>query len=576
MAIITEGAETISLDGGRKARGNLTKARIRWVIAALILVFATVGGRLIQLGATVTDSTIEGVARDVITASRPPILDRNGLEMAVDIRVPSLFAEPRRIIDVEEAVQKLRTVLPDLNEDWLRKRLTGDKGFVWVKRELTPTIEEKIFQLGIPGLDFVTESKRFYPSGQEVSHILGAVNIDNQGTMGIEKHMDDDSLAMLQSIGLARGNELTPVSLSIDLRVQHAMYEQLQDALVRYKAVAAAGVMLDVKTGEVVALASLPDFDPNNPSTLFQDYNGVKNDRFNRITSGIYELGSTFKTITLAGALDSGKVKITDSFDARFGVRFGRFTIDDFHGKHRVLSLPEVYKYSSNIGTIKIMQQLGKDDFRAFLSRIGMDKPVPFELPEMRKPKVPEKFSEIVAATSSFGHGLSVSPLHMARAVAAFVNDGYMVPPTLYKRSEVEARQLYEPVISPATSAEIRYLMRLNAIGAGGSGSRMNKIANGYRVGGKTGTAEKVVNGRYSANVNFNVFASAFPLDNPRYAMVIIVDEPKAENAQTGVTAGWNAGEVTGRIIQRAAPMLGISPDFSEMLDTNLVPIELR
>lgn len=576
MAIITEGAETISLDGGRKSRGNLTKARIRWVIVALVLVLGTVGGRLIQLGATGTDSTIEGVARDVITASRPPILDRNGLEMAVDIRVPSLFAEPRRIIDVEEAVQKLRTVLPDLNEDWLRKRLTGDKGFVWVKRELTPAIRDRIFQLGVPGLDFVTESKRFYPSGQEASHILGAVNIDNQGTMGIEKHMDDDSLAMLQSIGLARGNEMTPVSLSVDLRVQHVMYEQLQDALVRYKAVAAAGVMLDIKTGEVIALASLPDFDPNNPSTLFQDYNGVKNDRFNRITSGIYELGSTFKTITLAGALDSGKVRITDKFDARFGVRFGRFTIDDFHGKHRVLSLPEVYKYSSNIGTIKIMQQLGKDDFRAFLSKIGMDKPVPFELPEMRKPKVPEKFSEIVAATSSFGHGLSVSPLHMARAVAAFVNDGYMVPPTMYKRSEAEARQLYEPVISPATSAEVRYLMRLNAIGAGGSGSRMNKIANGYRAGGKTGTAEKVVNGRYSSNVNFNVFASAFPLDNPRYAMVIIVDEPKAENAQSGVTAGWNAGEVSGRIIQRAAPMLGISPDFSAMLDTNLVPPELR
>lgn len=576
MAIITEGAETISLDGGRKARGNLTKARIRWVIVALLLVFGTVGGRLIQLGATVTDSTIEGIERDVITASRPPILDRNGLEMAVDIRVPSLFAEPRRIIDVEEAVQKLRTVLPDLNEDWLRKRLTGDKGFVWVKRELTPAIEEKIFQLGLPGIEFVTESKRFYPSGQEASHILGSVNIDNQGTMGIEKHMDDDSLALLQSIGLARGNEMTPVNLSVDLRVQHVMYEQLQDALVRYKAIAAAGVIMDVKTGEIVALASLPDFDPNNPSTLFQDYNGVKNDRFNRITSGIYELGSTFKTITLAGALDSGKVRITDQFDARFGVRFGRFTIDDFHGKHRVLSLPEVYKFSSNIGTIKIMQQLGKDEFRAFLSKIGMDRSVPFELPEMRKPKVPDKFSEIVAATSSFGHGLSVSPLHMVRAVAAFVNDGYMVPPTMYKRSEAEARLLYEPVISPATSAEVRYLMRLNAIGAGGSGSRMNRIAKGYRVGGKTGTAEKVVNGRYTSNVNFNVFASAFPLDNPRYAMVIIVDEPKAENAQTGVTAGWNAGEMTGRIIQRAAPMLGISPDFSEMLDTNLVPVELR
>ncbi|WP_374625748.1 peptidoglycan D,D-transpeptidase FtsI family protein [Devosia sp.] len=574
MALLTYDDVSISLDGGRKKRGNLTRARIRWVIAALLLVFGIVAGRLIQLGATISDSAIEGVARDVITATRPTLLDRNGLEMAVDIRVPSLFAEPRRIVDVEEAVAKLRTVLPELDEDWLRKRLTGDKGFVWVKRELTPAVREKIFQLGIPGLDFVTESKRFYPSGQEASHILGAVNIDNQGTMGIEKHMDDEDLALLQSVGLARGNALKPMELAIDLRVQHVMYEQLVDSLTRYKAIAAAGVMMDVRTGEVLALASLPDFDPNDPSTLFQDYNGVKNQRFNRITSGIYELGSTFKTVTMAGALDSGRVKISDQFDARFGVRFGRFTIDDFHGKHRVLSVPEIYKYSSNIGTIKVMQQLGKDDFRAFLTRIGFDKTVPFELPEMRQPKVPAKFSEIVAATSSFGHGLSISPLHMVRAVAAFVNDGNMVPPTLYKRSAEEAQKLYDPVISPQTSEQIRYLMRLNALE--GSGTRMNKYANGYRAGGKTGTAEKVVGKTYSANKTLAVFASAFPLDNPRYAMVILVDEPQNENPQSGHTAGWNAGEITGRIVQRVAPMLGISPDFSEMLDTELVPAALR
>ena len=578
MAILTESSATIALVGARTQRGKLTRARIRWVMVVLVLVFGAVGARLVQLGATVTDSTIEGVARDVITASRPPILDRNGLEMAVDIRVPSLFAEPKRIIDVEEAVRALRTVLPELDEAWLRKRLTGEKGFVWVKRELTPAIEDRIMQLGIPGLDFVTESKRFYPSGKEAAHILGAVNIDNQGTMGIEKHMDDEDLAMLQSIGLARGNALTPVSLSVDLRVQHVVYEQLVDALARYQAIAAAGVMLDIKTGEVIAMASLPDFDPNNPATLFEDYNGKKNDRFNRITSGIYELGSTFKTVTFAGALDSGAVRLSDSFDARYGVRFGRFTIDDFHGKHRVLSAPEVYKYSSNIGTIKIMQAMGKDAFRDFLGRIGMDKRVPFELPEMRDPKVPDKFSEIVAATASFGHGLSVSPLHMARAVAGFVNDGLMPVPTIYKRSVAEAEPTYTRVISEQTSRDIRYLMRLNAIGAGGSGSRMNKLAEGYRVGGKTGTAQKVVNGRYSSSLNFNVFASAFPLENPRYAMVIIVDEPKPEAGKPSVanTAGWNAGEITGRIVQRVAPMLGIAPDFGLINDENLLPAEMR
>lgn len=559
---------TIALDGARKVRGNLTQARIRWMVLAILLGFGLVGARLVQLGLTETDSTIEGQARDVITATRPPILDRNGLEMAVDIRVPSLYAEPRRIIDVEEAVRKLRTVLPNLSESWLRARLSGDQGFVWVQRELSPSIEEKVMRLGIPGIDFITESKRFYPGMTEASHILGSTNIDNRGIAGIEKHMDSEDIALLQDLGLARGNALAPVELSVDMRVQHVMHEQLIDAMTRYQAIAAAGAMVDIHTGEIIALASIPDFNPNEPATAL-----VK-DSFNRVTAGIFEPGSIFKTVTMAGALDSGAVKITDKFDARYGVRFGRYTIDDFHGKHAILSLPEVYKYSSNIGTIRIMQAMGKDNFRAFLSRMGFDSRVPFELPEMRLPSVPKELSEVGAATASFGHGLSVSPLHMLTAYAAFVNGGNYVPPTLYKRSLADAQALYRPVIKPSTSAEIRYLMRLNALQ--GSGSQMNKAALGYRVGGKTGTAEKVVDGRYSSTKVTNFFGSAFPLDNPRYAMVIMVDEPKAENPQSGTTAGWNAGAVTGRIVQRVAPMLGIAPDFSEVLDTNLLPPELR
>ncbi|MHA6690071.1 peptidoglycan D,D-transpeptidase FtsI family protein [Devosia sp. A449] len=569
MAATTEGSGfTISLDGARKARGNLTQARIRWMVLALVLGFGLVGGRLVQLGMVVSDSTIEGQARDVITATRPPILDRNGLEMAVDIRVPSLFAEPRRIIDVEEAVTKLRTVLPDLSEAWLRTRLTGDKGFVWVQRELSPAIQERIMRLGIPGIDFITESKRFYPGMSEASHILGSTNIDNQGIAGIERHMDGEDVALLQELGLARGNALAPVELSVDMRVQHVMHEQMLDAMTRYQAVAAAGVMMDIYTGEIVGLVSVPDFDPNDPKSAL-----VK-DSFNRITAGIFEPGSIFKTVTMAGALDSGAVRINDQFDARFGIRFGRFTIDDFHGKHRILSLPEVYKYSSNIGTIRVMQAMGKDNFRAFLTTMGFDQRVPFELPEMRLPTVPKELSEVGSATASFGHGLSVSPLHMVTAYAAFVNGGNYIAPTLYKRDVAEAEALYRRVLRPETSADIRYLMRLNALE--GSGSQTNKASLGYRVGGKTGTAEKVVDGRYSSSKVTNFFASAFPMDNPRYAMLIMVDEPKAENPQSGTTAGWNAGNVTGRIVQRVAPMLGVAPDFSEMLDTNLVPRVLR
>ena len=567
MAIMTADGPAIALVGARKARGNLTKARISWVILGLIVIFAVVCGRLIQLGTVVSDNSIEGQTRDIISATRPAILDRNGLEMAVDIRVPSLFAEPRRIIDVDEAVEKLSQVLPDLNRDWLRKRLSGDQGFVWIKRELTPAIEEKVMHLGIPGLDFLTESKRFYPGGPEAAHILGSVNIDNQGIAGIEKHMDDEDVALLQSLGLARGQELTPVDLSIDLRVQHAMREQLVDALTRYKAVAAAGVLMDIHTGEVLGLVSLPDFDPNDPSSALKD------GRFNRITAGKYEMGSTMKTITFAAALDSGIVKMTDSFDARFGVKFGRFTIDDFHGKHRILTVPEIYKYSSNIGTIHIMQTLGKDNFRAFLTRIGFDDPLVTELPERTGTVVPKKLSDVVAATASFGHGISITPMHMLAAMAAFVNGGNYVPPTFYKRTPEQAEALYRRVVSPQTSLEIRELMRLNALE--GSGTRMNMWADGFRAGGKTGTAEKVIDGRYS-NRDFNVFASAFPLDDPKYAMVVLVDEPHRENAQSGTTAGWKAGEVSGRIIARVAPMLGVAPNFDEMIDEKLVPPSIR
>jgi cell division protein FtsI (penicillin-binding protein 3) len=564
MAIVTDANPAIALQGAGKQRGSLTRARIRWMVALIAIGFLLVGGRLVQLGLVETDTRIEGQARDVIQATRPPILDRNGMEMAVDIRVPSLFAEPRRIIDVDEAVEALRTVLPDLQPEWLRQRLSGDRGFVWIRRELTPEIEEQVMRLGIPGIDFITESRRFYPGMREAAHILGAVNVDNQGIAGIERHMDVDNVALLQELGLARGNALTPVNLSIDMRVQHALHAELTDAMTRYQAIAAAGVIMDVRTGEVIGMASLPDFNPNEPASALVD------DTFNRITAGIYELGSTFKTITVAGALDSGTVRITDRFDARQGIRFGRFTISDFHGKYRILSLPEVYQYSSNIGTIRIMQQWGRENFRAFLTEMGLDERVPFELPEMRNPVVPRTFSEVGAATASFGHGLSVSPLHMAVAMSAFVNGGNYIAPTLYRRDLEEAQPLYRRVISEQTSDQMRYLMRLNALA--GSGTRMNRLAGGYRTGGKTGTAEKVVNGRYSSSKVLNIFASAFPMDDPRYAIVMMVDEPQRENPTSGTTAGWNAGEMTGRVVARIAPMLGVAPDFSTLLDDALVP----
>ncbi|MCZ4272570.1 peptidoglycan D,D-transpeptidase FtsI family protein [Maritalea porphyrae] len=556
----------IAIDGARKSRGHMTKSRIRLTVALAMLVFSIVAVRLVMLAAVEVDDVALGQARPALTATRPALVDRNGSPLALDIQVPSLFAEPRRIIDVDEAVEALSIEFPDMDRKWLRGRLDGDEGFVWLRRELTPQQKERILRLGIPGIDFVSESRRFYPGGNVAAHILGAVNVDNVGIAGLERFLDQREVALLQDLGFARDRSLQPVELSIDLRVQHVMHNELVDALTRYQAIAAAGAMMNVRTGEIVALVSLPDFDPNMPAGALEE------GRINRITAGKFELGSTLKPITAAAALDSGLVQITDKFDATKPVQFGRFRIGDFHAKKRVLSLPEVIKYSSNIGTIKMMQALGKERFRAFLANVGMDGSPVIELPEKTQSQIKDKFSEVGAATASFGHGLSITPLQLLTAYAALVNGGDFIAPTLLPRDRIAALANSKRVINERTSDQIRYLLRLNAI----EGSGRKAAPDGYRVGGKTGTAEKVVDGKYSDDKLLNVFASAFPMDAPQYAMVILVDEPKKEDERSGHTAAWNAGAVTGRIIERVAPMLRIVPNLDPELDAQLVPVELR
>lgn len=562
-------AEPIALNGARRKRGQITALRIRLVVATLLVLFLAIGARLISIGmAPPPVMEIEGVTKDRITASRPTILDRNGIELAMDVRVPSLYAEPRRLIDIDEAVAKLTEDLPGLDAAALRAKLSSGKGFVWIKRELPPSLADKVFNEGLPGIGLLSESKRFYPGERSAAHVLGTVNIDNQGTGGIEKTLDQTDVALLQDVGLARDHDLAPVSLSIDARVQNALYTQLTDALARYSAIAAAGVILDIHTGEVLGLASLPDFDPNNSASALTP------GALDRITAGKFELGSVFKVITAAATLDSGAVQITDSFDARGGIRFGRFTINDFHGQNRVLTVPEIFKYSSNVGAIRMMQALGKDNFRAFLTKIGFDRALPFDLPEVTAPQVPKQFSEVGAATAAFGQGLSITPLQMATAVSAFMNGGIYLPPTLFPRTREQANALGVRVVSGKTSDALRYLMRLNA--TEGSGSRANAIAAGYRLGGKTGTAEKVVDGRYSGSKNLTSFVSAFPMEAPNYLLLVLLDEPQAGGAGRGATAGWNAGETSGRIVRQIAPMLGIAPSFDPGLDASLIPPELR
>lgn len=547
--------------GARDGGQSVGRSRIAITTVCFLAVYAAIGGRLIQYGLEDLEDRTRYGAVDRIMAARPDIIDRNGVVMATDLRVASLYGEPVRIIDVDEAVEALSSVLPDVDyKDWHRK-LSSGAGFVWLRRELSPPQQAKVMQLGIPGIGFRRETRRFYPHAETAAHVLGLVNIDNAGTAGIEKHIDDDGLGTLQELGLDVETDLEPVALSIDSRVQAVVHDELREAMKRYDAIAAGAVVLDVHTGEVVAMASLPDYDPNDP------FNALDKDRLNRMSAGVFEMGSTFKAFTTAMALDSGKVTLNDKFDARKPIRIGGFTINDFHGKRRVLSVPEVFIYSSNIGTAKMADVVGIDEHRAFIQRLGLLNRMTTELPEVARPTEPKDWKKINSITISFGHGMSTTPLQTAVAAAALMNGGKLIDPTFKKRSREEADAIAKQVLRPQTSQDMRYLFRYNV--EAGSGRRAE--VDGMFVGGKTGTAEKVVNGRYSGDHRFNAFLAAFPMDDPQYVVLTIIDEPKPAEGQKSATAGLNAAPMVGNIIRRSATMLGVQPKFGKQRDALLV-----
>ncbi|MER2536290.1 MAG: penicillin-binding protein 2 [Rhizobiaceae bacterium] len=552
----------IVVDGARKATGGKTRTRVVMTIAVFFGIYATIAGRLVYFG--LQEPAESGAPASRVTASRPDIVDRNGEVLATDIKTASLFAEPRRIVDADEIIEKLSTVLPDLEIEQTYTKLKSGAGFVWLKRQLTPRQQDEIMQLGLPGIGFRTEKRRFYPGGATASHILGLTNIDNQGIAGMEKYIDGQGLADLQASGLAMPADLKPVKLSIDNRVQHIVHDEIAQGLERYHAVAAGAVILNAKTGEIMAMASVPDFDPNNP------YNAHEKDRLNRMSAGTFEMGSTIKSFTTAMALDSGKANLKSTFDASRPLRIGRFTIKDFHGKGRVLSLPEVFIYSSNIGSAKEADMVGIEGHREFLHRLGLLSRMKTELPEVASPTEPREWKKVHSITISFGHGMSTTPLQTAVGAAALVNGGRLMPPTFLMRTEAEAEAVSEQVVNARTSADMRYLYKLNATpGSGGSGARAQ--VPGYRVGGKTGTAEKVVNGRYSSDKRFNAFLAAFPMDDPQYVVLAIIDEPKPEKPGMGATAGLNAAPIVANIIRRSASLLGVKPEFGHENGATLV-----
>jgi cell division protein FtsI (penicillin-binding protein 3) len=538
-----------NIDRSAKAR-----ARVGLAIAAFAAIYAVIAVRLVVL-AVVHDphGGRRGIAQEAVATARPDILDRNGEILATDVKAPSLFADARKIVDVDEAVELLSAALPDIDSVEARDRLASKRGFVWLKREITAKQQLEVHRLGIPSLGFLDENKRVYPNGREVSHVIGHVNIDNQGIAGIERWLDTHGLAALHMVGLATDRLQKPVELALDLRVQHALRDELLIALDKFKAKAAAGLVTNVRTGEIVSMVSVPDYDPNNPREALDPT------RINRLTTGVYEMGSTFKALTLAMALDSGKATLNSTYDARMPLRFGKFDIHDFHAQNRVLNVPEIFTYSSNIGAARMALAVGVEGHKAFLRKMGQLTRLRTELPESAEPLVPKRWGELNTITIAFGHGLSVAPLQSVMAVGALVNGGHLIPPTFLKRSEEEARSLAVQVIKPETSDKMRYLMRLNAE----KGTATKADVKGYYVGGKTGTSDKIVGGRYSKTKVLTTFMAIMPADKPRYLLLIMLDDPLATAETHGFnTSGWNAVPTAGKVIARIAPILGLEPRF--------------
>ena len=542
------------------SRRIIEQSRVRLLCVGLffMLCFCSIAVRMVEVavirGPKATKITVADADANVneevevqqseAGLQRGDITDRNGVLLATSLMTASVFANPKEMKDLNEAAGKLAGVLSQ-NKESLLARLKSGKNFVWIKRNLGPTEQQAVNSLGIPGLYFLPEERRVYPHGNTFSHVLGYVGVDNKGLAGIEKKFD----LRLRDKGL--NNQ--PLQLSLDVRLQAMMHEEMEKAVDEFRAIGATGVIMDVKTGELMSIVSLPDFDPHKPSKA------TDAQKFNRATLGTYEMGSTFKTFTSAMALDYGTVTMKSGYDATHPFKISGFTITDAHAKARWLSVPEIYAYSSNIGTSKIALDVGMKRQRAFLEKIGMFGPIDIELPEKALPQVPKSWQDITTVTVSYGHGIAVTPLHLIRGIAAMTNGGTLPNLTLLRANE-NTKSTGERVVSEATSQNVRRLMRL--VVDHGTGGKAD--IPGYRVGGKTGTAEKIsAGGSYSKHTNMALFVSVFPVDDPKYSLLVMVDEPQGDKSTYGfATGGWIAAPVVGRVIARMGPLMGMKPLF--------------
>jgi cell division protein FtsI (penicillin-binding protein 3) len=530
--------------GVNVAGDTIEVARNRLTLGAGVfaLAFAVIALRLIDLSLLrdgAEPRLAMAAAAGALTTERAEILDRNGVVLATSVPTASLYANPHLVQEPKDAARRLAKVLLGSNEAELLGKLKADRSFVWLKRNLTPREQQLVNALGIPGIDFQREERRIYPQGDLVAHVVGYAGVDNIGLAGVEQFFD----------GRLRGGD--PVNLSLDVRLQRALRQELQATMEKFSAIGAAGIVMDVRTGEILSLVSLPGFDPNTPKTIDEI------SLFNRATLGVYEMGSTFKIFNTAMALDSGKVSMASSFDATAPIKIGGFTINDDHAQNRWLTVPELFKHSSNIASAKMAIAVGIDTQQAFFDKLGFLKAVKLELPESAAPLYPQTWRPINAMTIAFGHGMAVTPVHLAMGVAGVANNGVLHKPTLL-RTAPGTPLAGKQVIAPATARHMRYLMRL--VVEEGTGRKAD--VPGYQVGGKTGTSEKVgAHGGYKKKALLSTFAGAFPMSDPRYAIIVSIDEPKGIKESFGfATAGWVAAPAFGHVVNRIAALYGILP----------------
>ena len=526
-----------------RLRGDVQEtARQRLVVASALftMVFVAVGLRMgyVSLLRDSGEPTQRVAARGgAIQSERADIVDRNGVVLATSVPVMSAFVNPHLLLDTQEAARKIASVLPDLKYEDLKDKFDADKSFVWIKRGLSPREYDQVNRLGIPGLEFQAEERRIYPQGVAGAHVVGYSSIDNSGLAGVERYFDQQ----LQS-----GET---VQLSIDLRLQRMVEEEIARAVKKFSAIGATAIVMDVTNGEILAMASLPTYDANKAKTITNEA------LFNRATLGVYEQGSTFKIFNTAMALDSGKLTLTSVIDATNPIKIDRFTINDDHPQRRPLTVPEVFTYSSNIASAKMAADvIGPEGQKAFFDKIGFLKPLNTQLPELAAPLWPRHWVRINAMTIAFGHGLSVTPLHLATGASAMINGGVLYTPSFVKRTgPPEGKR----VIKKETSLQMRQLMRLNVI----QGTGKNAEVKGYEVGGKTGTAEKPARGGYRQKALISSFVGSFPMSEPRFMILVSLDEPKG-TADTGgyATGGMVSAPSVKNIVESIVALYGILP----------------